>query len=173
MKHEVTFDSIESAHEFLALFSQVVVETKREIEAYLQKEMSLNTSRRLEALQIIAYLLETLDSDVASSRRILNDLRSLRRLLLGERASGTIAAARPMSSQKRPRSRSSVSRPSPGVGGLAASENAVARDVSKCVTVKRRALSSGRANDNPRTGDALPWYVRRDLKPYRPATVPQ
>lgn len=167
MNHEVTFDSIESAHEFLALFTQVVLETKRDIEAHLQREMSSNSSRRLEAVQIIAYLLETLEIDAKSSCRILNDLRSLRRLLLGERA-GAAMVVRGMSIPKSPRNRNSLSGPPPRVSCPVASESAVARDLSTYVTVKRRALSSGRADDNPRTGDAVPWYVRQDLKPYKP-----
>ena len=85
MNHEVAFDSIESTHEFLTLVAQVVLEAKRDIGAHLQREMSSSFSRRLEALQIIVYLLETLEIDIKKSRRILNDLRSLRRLLFEER----------------------------------------------------------------------------------------
>jgi len=91
MNHEVAFDSIESTQEFLTLVAQVVLEAKRDIGAHLQREMSSSFSRRLEALQIIVYLLETLEINIKKSRRILNDLRSLRRLLLGERANGTMA----------------------------------------------------------------------------------
>ena len=42
-------------------------------------------SRRLEALQLIAYKLDRLAWHVDGSRRLLNDLRMLKRLLLGER----------------------------------------------------------------------------------------
>jgi hypothetical protein len=41
--------------------------------------------RRLEALQLIAYKLDRLAWHVDGSRRLLNDLRMLKRLLLGER----------------------------------------------------------------------------------------
>ena len=41
--------------------------------------------RRLEALQLVAYKLDQLARHTDGSRRILNDLRILRRLLLGER----------------------------------------------------------------------------------------
>jgi hypothetical protein len=44
--------------------------------------MSSNVSRRLDALQIVAHKLETLELHLTKSRRILNDLRFLRRLLL-------------------------------------------------------------------------------------------
>ena len=164
MNHEVAFDSIESTHEFLTLVAQVVLEAKRDIGAHLQREMSSSFSRRLEALQIIVYLLETLEIDIKKSRRILNDLRSLRRLLLGERANGT-TAVRLVSTGTAGASRS-PSRPSPRVSHPVVDESAVARDMSTCVIVKRRALSSAPAADghNPRTGDALPWYVRQDVK---------
>ena len=42
-------------------------------------------SRRLEALQFIAYRLDRLAWHVDGSRRLPNDLRTLKRLLLGER----------------------------------------------------------------------------------------
>ena len=164
MNHEVAFDSIESTHEFLSLVAQVVLEAKRDIGAHLQREMSSSFSRRLEALQIIVYLLESLEIDIKKSRRILNDLRSLRRLLLGERANGT-TAVRLVSTGTAGASRS-PSRPSPRVSRPVVDESAVARDMSTCVIVKRRALSSAPAagGRNPRTGDAIPWYVRQDVK---------
>jgi len=42
-------------------------------------------TRRLDALQLAAYKLDRLASHVNTSHRLLNDLRTLRRLLLGER----------------------------------------------------------------------------------------
>ena len=44
-----------------------------------------NPDRRLEALRLVQYKLEKLDAHLQSSSRILNDLRTLRRLLLEER----------------------------------------------------------------------------------------
>ncbi len=79
------FDSIESAHEFVVLLAETVVEAKRDIEADVQREMNTNFPRRLEALRIALLNLEKLEFHMNKSRRILNDLRSLRRLLLGER----------------------------------------------------------------------------------------
>jgi len=165
MNHEVAFDSIESAHEFLTLFAQVVLDTKRDIEAHLQREVSTNFSRRFEALQIIAYLLDTLEADMKKSCRILNDLRSLRRLLYGERSDGTMAV-RPKSVGTA-KARSSPLSPSPrGTSGSAGNGGAVARDANTYVRVKRRALSSSRTVEgNSRRGDATPWYVRQDMKP--------
>lgn len=163
MNHEVAFDSIESAQEFVTLFAQVVLETKRDIEADIQREMNSNFSRRLEALQIIVYSLGTLELHLKKSRRILNDLRSLRRLLLGERNNGALAA--------RPKSiRTAGAKTSPSSPALRVSRSGVtesARDVSICVRVRRLALSSSRAADtrNPGAGDAVAWYIRPDFRP--------
>ena len=38
----------------------------------------------MEALQLVAWKLERLETHLAASRHLLNDLRRLRRLLLGE-----------------------------------------------------------------------------------------
>ena len=80
------FESIESAHDFIGLFSDSVADAKRDIEADMQRELKTNAPRRLVALQLAAYNLEKLELHLNKSRRILNDLRSLRRLLFEERA---------------------------------------------------------------------------------------
>jgi hypothetical protein len=79
------FDSIESAHEFLALLAETVREAKRDVEADVQRETSSEFPRRLEALRTALYSMEKLEVHMNKSRRILNDLRSLRRLLFDER----------------------------------------------------------------------------------------
>lgn len=94
MDYEVPFDSIASAHEFVALLVQVVLETRHDLEADIQREMSSSFSRRLEALQITAYKLQTLEFHLKKSRCLLNDLRSLRRLLVGKLADSA-ATVRP------------------------------------------------------------------------------
>lgn len=80
------FDSIESTHEFFALLGEIVADTKKDIEQDVQKESSTNIPRRVEALRLAVYNLEKLQLHVTKSRRILNDLRSIRRLLFEERA---------------------------------------------------------------------------------------
>ena len=89
------FDSIESAHDFVSLFSDSVGDAKREIETDMQRELTANVPRRLDALRLAAYNLEKLEVHLNKSRRILNDLRSLRRLLFEERV-----ATRPPASAK-------------------------------------------------------------------------
>ena len=79
------FESIESAHDFLRLLHEEVLAAKQEIDTDLQRELALPTSRRRDALQVASYGLEKLEAHVIKSRRILNDLRSVRRLLFSER----------------------------------------------------------------------------------------
>ena len=49
-------------------------------------------TRRREAFQLVAYKLEQLHLHLATSRRLLNDLRALRRMLHGEREFTPMAA---------------------------------------------------------------------------------
>ncbi len=86
------FDSIEDAHEYLTLLAQTIFETKLEIEADVQRESSSNYPRRTEALKLAVYTLSRLEFHMSRSRRILNDLRTLRRLLFEERTLTTLTA---------------------------------------------------------------------------------
>jgi hypothetical protein len=92
MQHgiETTFDSIESAQEFVGLLTEAVVEAKRDIEADVLRESGWKDRRRQEALRLALYNLEKLAIHMNKSRRVLNDLRSLRRLLLEERSAGAL-----------------------------------------------------------------------------------
>jgi hypothetical protein len=85
------FESIESAHDFVTLLSEAVNQTKQDIDAEIEKHKS-TPARRLDALRIASYNLEKLETYMRRSGRILNDLRSLRRLLFQER-SGTAVRA--------------------------------------------------------------------------------
>ena len=94
MKHE--FESLESAHGFVTLLAETVAEAKRELEADVQREST--PSRRLDALRIARYNLSKLEVHVAQTSRLLNDLRTLRRLLFEERGVGF--AATPVSAHQ-------------------------------------------------------------------------
>jgi hypothetical protein len=113
------FSSIEDAHEFLTLLAQTVFETKLDIEADVQRESNGNVPRRADALKLALYTLERLEFHMLRSRRILNDLRTLRRLLFEER---TLSAptARPKGNGKAKAETlltAEVSRPSSRVTG--------------------------------------------------------
>jgi hypothetical protein len=82
------FESIEGAQEYLKLLHSAVLEARQEIEGDVGVQAGVEPQRRLEALRLVLYKLEQLEKHVKTSHRILNDLRSLRRLLLQERAGG-------------------------------------------------------------------------------------
>jgi len=87
---EQPFDSIESTYDFFRVLSEAVAEAKREIEGHVSESGS-QSSRRLDALRIASYSLEKLEFHISHSRRVLNDLRTLRRLLFEERAAPKVA----------------------------------------------------------------------------------
>ena len=82
---EDQFETLESAHDFVALLAETVAEAKQELESDVQRESASNSSRRLDALRIALYSLNKLELHVNRTGRILNDLRTLRRLLFEER----------------------------------------------------------------------------------------
>jgi hypothetical protein len=82
------FDTIESTHEYLRLLDEVLEEVQSTTEEELQRIVLTDTmviSRGVEAVHLLSYKIEQLRHHVKASSRILNDLRTLRRLLLGER----------------------------------------------------------------------------------------
>jgi hypothetical protein len=89
------FDSIESSHEYVALLADIIEESRRDVEAEIALANDENAGRRKEALQLVSYNLAKLSMHITSSRRILNDLRTLRRLLLGEREAMVVAGQDP------------------------------------------------------------------------------
>jgi hypothetical protein len=82
---ETPFDSIESSHQYVALLAQAIAEAKADVTADIALAIADHADRRREALQLVLYNLSKLETHMSVSRRILNDLRTLRRLLLDER----------------------------------------------------------------------------------------
>ncbi|HTP31914.1 MAG TPA: hypothetical protein VMJ75_07060 [Candidatus Acidoferrales bacterium] len=82
---ETPFDNIEGSHEYVRLLAEAVDEARREVEAEIATAEQDQADRRKEALLLVSYNLAKLNLHITSSRRILNDLRTLRRLLLAER----------------------------------------------------------------------------------------
>ena len=86
------FDSIEGSHEYVALLLQAIEEANTDIREDLLDPQGKEGPRRQEAFQLVAYKLEQLRVHLETSRRLLNDLRTLRRMLHGERSAAPIAA---------------------------------------------------------------------------------
>jgi hypothetical protein len=89
---ETPFESIESAHEFLKLLADTVIEAKRDLEADISAEANTRVARRVEALRLACYKVDKLEHHLKASTRILNDLRMLRRVLLEERVATALAS---------------------------------------------------------------------------------
>ena len=80
------FGTLESAHDFVALLAAAVTQAKAELRVDVDRESaSADLSRRVEALRMALYNVEKLEVHLSRSSRILNDLRTLRRLLFEER----------------------------------------------------------------------------------------
>jgi hypothetical protein len=84
---ETPFDSIEGSHEYVALLAEALDEARRDVESEVAAAERDGADRRKQALLLVSYNLAKLNLHITTSRRILNDLRSLRRLLLAERNS--------------------------------------------------------------------------------------
>src|SRR5580700_10501499 len=84
-RSETPFDNIESSHEYVSLLAQAIEEALAEVEADIALAGADGAARRQEALQLVRFNLSKLNGHMTSTRRILNDLRTLRRLLLDER----------------------------------------------------------------------------------------
>lgn len=82
---ETPFDSVESTHEYVELLVESIEEAQREVDADIVLAVRNGIHRREQALRLVAHNLGRLHFHTVRSRRILNDLRSLRRLLLQER----------------------------------------------------------------------------------------
>jgi hypothetical protein len=79
------FDRIEGSLEYIGLLRETIQTTKSDIQKEVVRAQSERAERRLQALQLVTYKLERLSRHIDSSHRLLNDLRTLRRLLLDER----------------------------------------------------------------------------------------
>ena len=91
-RSETPFDSIESSHEYVALLAEALEEARRDVDAEIELASEEGAARRKQALQLVSYNLAKLSLHMTTSRRILNDLRSLRRLLLAERPGRNVPA---------------------------------------------------------------------------------
>jgi formiminotetrahydrofolate cyclodeaminase len=83
---QTPFDSVENAHQYVRLLGEAISEAKSEITTDLDVAARSKLERRVQALQIVQFKLEKLEKHLQTSSRLLNDLRTLRRLLLEERA---------------------------------------------------------------------------------------
>ena len=84
-KPETPFDNIESAQQYVELLIEAIEESKRDVDADIARAESNRLERQERALQLVSNGLMKLSQHMTTSLRILNHLRTLRRLLLQER----------------------------------------------------------------------------------------
>lgn len=87
---ETPFDSIENAQQYIKLLAEVVGEAKRDIDDQMMVARAQESHRRAQALSMVQFNLEKLQRHLSASSRTLNDLRTLRRLLLEERPAANV-----------------------------------------------------------------------------------
>lgn len=84
---EGPFDSIESAQEYMNVLASTVLETMGDLRRDQDVALRGGEQRKAQAIGLAIYKLKVLGCYVHKSRRTLNDLRMLRRLILNERLS--------------------------------------------------------------------------------------
>ena len=81
---ETPFDNIESAEQFVELLIEAIKESSRDVDADIALAEGNRSGRSKKILQLVSANLAKLSQYMTTSRRILNHLRTFRRLLLQE-----------------------------------------------------------------------------------------
>jgi len=89
---ETPFDSIEGSYQYVDMLAEAIEEARRDVEAEVALAEQEQAERRKQGLLLVSYNLAKLEGHITASRRILNDLRTLRRVLMSERKSAKPAA---------------------------------------------------------------------------------
>lgn len=79
------FESLESAHEYLSLLREALEDAHAAILDDAERAEQEGATRRLDALRVVEHKLNRLRQNLLASLLLVNDLRTLRRLLLRER----------------------------------------------------------------------------------------
>jgi len=82
---EGPFDSIESAQDFMYVLADTILDAMKDLNHQQQLAVREGQERRARALELALYKAKMLSCYVHKSRRTLNDLRMLKRLILNER----------------------------------------------------------------------------------------
>jgi hypothetical protein len=80
------FESIESAQEYMNVLAEIILDVMKDLNRDRQIAHLDNQQRRAQALELAIFKLKMLGCYVHKSRRMLNDLRILRRLIMNERS---------------------------------------------------------------------------------------
>ena len=99
---DAPFGTIESAHEFMALLCESIDEALDEVRQELEVCAERGQERRLDGWRVALYTTTKLRTHVATSRRLLNDLRTLRNLLHRHSDGSALPGAAPVALVARP-----------------------------------------------------------------------
>ena len=84
---DAPFDSIESAHQYMDILAATALEALGDLKRDRETALREGADRRAQAIELAIYKLKQLSCYTYKSRRMLNDLRIIRRLILNERLS--------------------------------------------------------------------------------------
>lgn len=79
------FESIEDTQQFMELLCEAIDDAAREVAEEQKSADQRGLARRADALNLAQFKLTQLRMHVTKSQRIVNDLRTIRRLMTGER----------------------------------------------------------------------------------------
>jgi len=91
-RQETPFENIEGALEYVGCLLEASREAQKHIEVEIARASDPQLARKKQALQLVKYKLATLDCQLVKSKRLLNDLRKLRRLILEDTAARVSSA---------------------------------------------------------------------------------
>ncbi len=87
------FENIEGALEYVGYLLEACREAELHVDAEIASLTEPQVARKKQAFQLVKYKLGQLDAHVVSSKRLLHDLRKLRRVILEEREARVAAAS--------------------------------------------------------------------------------
>ena len=82
---EQPFDSIESAQDFMNVLAVTILDAMKDLNSQQQNALRDGRKREAQAFELALFKLKMLSCYVHKSRRTLNDLRMIRRLVSNER----------------------------------------------------------------------------------------
>jgi hypothetical protein len=86
---EQPFDTIESAHDFMNVLAETILDSVKDLDREKLSSAKDGEERRAQAVELALFKLKLLNCHVHKCRIILNDLRTVRRLLFSERPATT------------------------------------------------------------------------------------
>jgi len=82
---EQPFDSIESAQDFMNVLAETILDAFKDLHRDYVTAVRDGQTRRAQAIELALFKAKSLSCHVYKCRRTLNDLRTIRRLILNER----------------------------------------------------------------------------------------